>query len=97
MGSKLIVDNEFYCVKCSRRGIPIARKKGAEREAGHLKKLYCLNCKMETNHAECRPWSGYTYEDFLLEFNNHNFDEDGNRILTLSEFRSKINNERNKA
>lgn len=96
MGNKLIVDNEFYCVKCGGKGVPIVRKKGAEREAGHLKRLYCLNCRMEVNHVECRPWSGYTYEDFLLEFNNHNFDKDGNRILTLSEFRSKINNERNK-
>ena len=33
------IENEsvFYCVACGRRGIPITRRRGAEREAGHLK------------------------------------------------------------
>ena len=93
MSSKLITDNEFYCCICGSRGIPIVRRKGAEREAGHLKKLFCLNCGKETNHAECRPWSGYTREDFMTEFNYHNFDEKGNRIKPYKELRSLIENE----
>ena len=39
--------SEFYCTKCGGRGIPIARKTGKQREAGHLKKLYCIQCRME--------------------------------------------------
>lgn len=94
MATNLITDNEFYCVICGSRGIPVVRRRGKEREAGHLKKLFCLTCQQETNHAECRPWSGYTKEDFDIEYKYHNFDADGNRIRTYGELRSIINNEK---
>lgn len=81
------LDNDFYCVKCGNKGIPIARKKGQEREAGHLKKLYCLKCKDETNHVECKPFSHYEYTDFLDEFENGNFTEDGLRKMSYGEFK----------
>lgn len=86
------LDNDFYCVKCGNKGIPIARKKGQEREAGHLKKLYCLKCKEETNHVECKPFSHYEYTDFLDEFENGNFTEDGLRKMPYNEFRQSIEN-----
>ena len=70
-------DSNFYCTKCGNKGIPIARKKGAEREAGHLKKLFCLHCNQERNHVECKPFSHYDYEDFKLEMSYGNFDENG--------------------
>lgn len=92
MATKLITDNEFYCTKCGNKGIPVVRIKGAEREAGHLKKLFCLTCQSETNHVECRPWSGYTKEDFWTEFYNNNFDPEGNRIRPYNELRRMINN-----
>lgn len=60
--------SEFYCTQCGNKGIPIARKVGSQREAGHLKKLYCPYCKEETNHAEIRPFGAYDYEDFEREF-----------------------------
>ena len=63
-----ITSSDFYCTKCGRKGIPIARKVGKQREAGHLKKLYCMYCKEEINHAEIRPFGDYNYEDFKLEF-----------------------------
>lgn len=85
--------SEFYCCKCGNRGIPIARINGKEREAGHLKKLYCLHCKTEWNHAECKPFSHYDYNDFLMEFREGNFDEEGNRKMTYGELRSKLNSE----
>ena len=91
MGTNLITDNEFYCVICGNHGLPVIRQKGKEREAGHLKKLFCLNCGKETNHAECRPWSGYTKEDFDIECEYHNFDENGNRVRPYGELRSLIN------
>jgi len=92
MGTNLITDNEFYCVICGNRGLPVVRRKGKEREAGHLKKLFCIHCGKDTNHAECRPWSGYTKEDFDIEREYHNFDENGNRVRPYGELRSLINN-----
>lgn len=66
--NKEITKSEFYCTECGKRGIPIARRAGQQREAGHLKRLYCLHCKKETNHAEIRPFGAYNYEDFKKEF-----------------------------
>ena len=47
-------EHQFYCIKCGKRGIPLARKCGAQREKYHRKKLFCLNCQQEVNHVECR-------------------------------------------
>ena len=69
--------HQFYCVECGKKGIPVARSKSSQREKGHLKKLWCLNCKKETNHAEISK--NYPVEIFLYEYNNHNF-INGNRI-----------------
>jgi hypothetical protein len=93
MGTNLITDHEFYCCICGEKGLPVIRRKGAEREAGHLKKLFCLQCKADTNHCECVPNTRYTKEDFWIEFQNHNFDKDGNRVRPYSELRRMINNE----
>ena len=90
--SNIILGHEFYCTKCGNKGIPIPRRKGAEREPGHLKKLFCLTCQIETNHAECIPNSRYTHEDFLLEYENGNFDTEGNRILPYGEFKGRLYN-----
>ena len=92
MATGIIKDNEFYCTQCGERGIPIPRRRGAEREAGHLKKLFCLNCGKETNHCECRPWSGYTHDDFLIEFEYDNFTKDGQRKMPYGELKGLINN-----
>ena len=81
---------EFYCTKCGRRGIPISRKIGQQREAGHLKKLYCIYCGEEVNHAEVRPFGEYNYEDFLTEFRYGNFDNEGNRILPYRQFFAEL-------
>ena len=74
--------SRFFCTQCGTEGLPIFRKKAKLREPGHLKKLYCFNCKKEVNHAEVREIGGYTYEDFLEEFNDGRFLEDGTRPST---------------
>lgn len=71
--------SDFYCTKCGSKGIPLFRINGKQREAGHLKILYCVNCKERVNHAEVRPFGAYTYEDFEKEFNLGRF-VDGNRV-----------------
>ena len=83
--------NDFYCTRCGRLGIPIARKAGHGREAGHLKVLYCLYCKANVNHVECKPFSHYSKEDFYIEFLNGNFNEDGTRKMTYGELKQKLN------
>lgn len=71
--------SRFFCTQCGREGLPIQRKRGQEREAGHLKKLYCIYCKEEVNHAEVREIGGYNVEDFKQEYDLGRF-VDGNRI-----------------
>ena len=44
------------------------RKVGQDREAGHLKKLYCIFCNAEHNHAEVRPFGAYNADNFREEF-----------------------------
>ena len=82
--------SEFYCVKCGKKGLPCFRNKGQKREKGHLKKLYCIYCGYETNHAEVQPDARYTYDDFKLEFDYGNFDKEGNRIYTLNQLKEMI-------
>ena len=88
MPSKVTL-SDFYCTKCGKKGIPIARKIGSQREAGHLKKLYCMFCKEENNHVEIRPFGNYTYEDFQMEFELGRF-KDGLRS-SISELNSCSN------
>lgn len=92
MGQKVVISSEFYCCKCGNKGIPIPRKKGAEREAGHLKRVFCLKCQQEWNHVECKPYSHYSHEDFLIEFENNNFDNEGNRKMSYKELKGVIRN-----
>jgi hypothetical protein len=87
---KLIVGEEFYCCKCGCKGIPVVRQTGKERGAGHLKKLWCLKCNAETNHAECIVGSKYTKEDFQIEFKYGNFDENQQRKITYGQLRDKL-------
>lgn len=63
-----ITQSKFYCTLCGKEGIPLIRNQGQQREPGHLKKLYCMNCKKEVNHAEVRDIGGYTYDDFQREY-----------------------------
>jgi len=71
--------SEFYCTCCGKRTIPIYRRAGCEREKGHLKKLYCLNCRAEKNCVEVGANWNYTLEDFKAEFDSGNFTREGLR------------------
>lgn len=70
MGKDFFTVSDFFCVKCGTKGMPIPRKMSKQRERGHLKKLYCLNCKQEVNHYEIREFDyDYTYEDLMEDIN----------------------------
>lgn len=96
MGRGLSIENvtfsQFYCTQCGQRGIDIPRKKGREREAGHLKKLFCLTCQKECNCVEIKPFSKYNYEDFVIEFEYNNFLETGERKVPYNKLKEMINN-----
>lgn len=90
----VITDHNFYCAKCGQRNYSVARVAGKERENGHLKKLWCYNCKEEVNCCEIFPFSEkYTKEMFDLEFQYGNFDEEQNRILPTRQFIAKLRSE----
>lgn len=87
------IPSDFYCTQCGNKNINVWRNKGKEREAGHLKKLYCFTCGKEVNNVEIKPnASKYTFEDFCVEFEYGNFNEDGTRKIKYGELRSKIHN-----
>ena len=65
-----ILISDMYCTKCGNRCMSIPRKKGGERESGHLKKIFCIYCGMQWNAAECDQNGYYTYRDFMTEFEN---------------------------
>lgn len=82
--------NDFYCTRCGNKGIPVFRIVGQEREPGHLKKLFCLNCQDEINMVEVRSVGKYNLEDFWIEYEYGNFDENGNRKEPWKQFVAKI-------
>lgn len=90
--------SDLYCTKCGLKSLPIFRQAGKEREPGHLKKIFCIHCQEETNTVEIRPYGAYTLDDFWIEYEYHNFDENGNRIEPWKQFvnrkkREVLNNE----
>ena len=56
MSRKSAVQSRFFCTCCGKEGIPIWRKTHRQKQKDHLKKLYCLHCKLETNHREVRQY-----------------------------------------
>ena len=46
--------HDFFCLKCGNKGIPIGRRQGFQHGKYHRKKLYCIHCREEVNHMECR-------------------------------------------
>lgn len=84
-------NHHFFCTICGKEGIPVNRQEYRLREPGHLKKLYCLNCKREVNHAECIEGSKYDQTTFRLEFESGNFDSGGIRITPLEQWIKTLN------
>ena len=82
--------SKMFCTKCGREGIAVPRKIGKYREAGHLKKLYCLNCGVQTNHVEIKSFTKYSYEDFKTEYEYGNFTEEGIRKYKYGELKELI-------
>lgn len=54
MRNKKTIVHNFICLECGKKGIPVPRKEHRLREKGHIKNLYCIYCKKETQHIEVR-------------------------------------------
>ena len=89
MGRGKRVEHSFYCLKCGQKGIPLARKEGRQHKSFHRKKMFCVFCKEEINHIECKNYleveefkENYktgVYEDEAKE--SGNFIEKGHEII----------------
>ena len=84
--------SDFYCTCCGKKGLPVQRRKGQEREKGHLKRLFCIYCNKEVNHVEIKSDGRYTLEDFKIEYEYGNFDEQQERKYTLNQLKEIIEN-----
>ncbi len=82
---KYYVDHDFYCTQCGNKGLPVCRTNHNPGKPGHLKKLFCLQCDKETNHAECISGSNYSLDDFIYEFESGIFTEEGLRTTVIPE------------
>ena len=71
--------HDFYCTACGQKSLPCFRTVNSK-EKGHLKKLWCPNCKQEVNCAEIT--NSYTVEMFRYEFEHHNF-VNGERLIKV--------------
>lgn len=66
--SRAVILHDFYCVKCSNKGIGIMRTVGHLHSSMHLKKLYCCTCRQEVNHVEIANQA--ELEQFKINFEN---------------------------
>lgn len=71
--------HDFYCMSCGNKGIPLSRNIGFQHSKFHRKKLYCVFCKREVNHVECRN-----------PMEVHKFKEDFNKGLFVKEAEASI-------
>lgn len=83
MAKSLTIGHDFYCIKCGKKGIPLARKVSMQKERFHRKKLYCPFCKVTINHVECK--NDIDVYEFLEDFNNGVFLDEVEESLKESE------------
>lgn len=82
--------SDFYCTKCGKKGLTLPRVRNRARTPGHLKNLYCPYCKEEHNAAEVKQRGKYTRDVFFIEWENGNFDEQGNRKKPYEQFLREV-------
>lgn len=74
-------NHSFYCISCGNVGIPIMRKQGQKRGSMHRKRLYCVHCRQDVNHIECKNQD--EIEEFRLNFQNGVYKEEAEKSLLL--------------
>lgn len=72
--------HDFFCVKCGNKGIPVMRKRSHNHGKFHRKKLYCLHCKQETNHIECK--NEFEAAQFLIDYQNGVYEDEAKEYIS---------------
>ena len=81
MARKAYAEHSFYCINCGNKGIPLMRKQGFKHEGMHRKKLYCVHCKCEVNHVECKTFD--EVEEFRENFANGGYKDEAKESLSF--------------
>lgn len=81
MGKSRRVEHDFFCINCGRKGIPLARKEGHQHKSFHRKKMYCVFCKMEINHVECKNYE--EVEKFKEDFEKGVFVDEAQESISF--------------
>lgn len=81
MARRGYAEHSFYCINCGQRGIPLARPQGFKHEKMHRKKLYCVHCKQEINHVECKTFD--EIEEFRINFENGVYKHEAEESLSF--------------
>lgn len=81
--ARTMVEHNFYCMKCGKKGIPLMRNKGFQHSKHHRKKLYCPFCKVEVNHVECKTYDDV--QEFLDAFERGDYKEEAEQSISYIE------------
>ena len=79
-GNKVEV-HDFYCINCGKKGIMLPRKVSMKHSRMHRKKLYCIYCKTEVNHIECRTEE--EIEKFKRNFEKGAYKDEADASISL--------------
>ena len=80
MARRGYAEHTFYCINCGNKGIPLMRNQGFKHEGMHRKKLYCVFCKQEVNHVECKTLD--EIEEFRYNFENGVYKDEAEESLS---------------
>ena len=79
MARRNYAEHSFYCINCGNKGIPLMRNQGFKHQGMHRKKLYCVFCKQEVNHVECKTLD--EIEEFRINFENGVYKDEAKESL----------------
>ena len=73
-------EHSFYCINCGNKGLPLMRRKSLQHKSFHRKKLYCIHCKEEINHIECKTEEDV--KEFLENFKKGEYADEAKESLS---------------
>ena len=76
-------NHSFYCMKCGNKGLDIPRRVSHKHGKHHRKKLWCIYCKQEVNHIECKTLQDV--EEFKEKFAAGEYKEEAMESLAYIE------------
>ena len=79
-GIRNFTEHSFYCSQCGNKGFPLMRKDCLKHEKFHKKKLYCIFCKEEVNHIECKNM--FEEQEFKEDFANGVYKNEQKEVIS---------------